>query len=758
MRYIKQFVLIFVLTLFGSQALAQDIWSLETPYEKARGELAMDAVTQVMQSDIGLALGIGLAMAEMYNEDCSEWKRLEYYEEVISKIWGAYNWLDPETYHDFLVFERVGPACENYARKRAALEKRKTKLDIERERQRNTSAGALSTVMMEVRSAFLKQMKKGDYEKLVQYKQRIAETGPYIFDSIAQSICRIHALNSKSLYKRIYDVEREIDSMYLGHNEDNIVVATSHITPEMAKRVYSKDVDIKEDVINICEVNGYLFPYRIALSTDEELWQYVTHPINKNVAVDTNVVFSVSEIGITDTNILQVIGNHMFNFNRIIASARSLPYVLDGDEKMASKDYFAAKRSYENAIQINPEDKTIKEKLVKAENAIAEQERMARIEEKRRLVRKNVNIQIKSADDQIKEGKLKQAIITLEEAINITQTNDYNYRQSEMESRIDSIKQIQKIVADPSITHEYKSFAPDLYNNTNLKITSNLRTFILEKDKRLERSNMSFTFYTSQNRESSFTLLEPSRALKNFCKEQLNTVCLQPIVIDDKILNASATFDYSFEFAKGTVMVKQRAGMTSVTPKYDMSPQLKSDLQSKMTNNIKSLPSSCNGNYKFAVTSIDINGQMEHSVELKSCSFDNGPQNAWRSLIVPGWGDEYVDGEFAVKKMLLSYGLMAIGVPCLFAKDRINVNYVGCHFDYEIERYVDEYDTTYSNPTRVLGIIATSCGAAIWVADVVHVFIKGRNNKRENKERLGRLSFAYDPKHDVPQLLYTLRF
>ena len=106
----------------------------------------------------------------------------------------------------------------------------------------------------------------------------------------------------------------------------------------------------------------------------------------------------------------------------------------------------------------------------------------------------------------------------------------------------------------------------------------------------------------------------------------------------------------------------------------------------------------------------------------------------------------------------MSYGLIALGIPCLFAKDKIQVTYTGDHYDYETDRYVNEYDTTYSNPTRIIGVIAVSCGAAIWVADVVHVFVKGRRNKKENKERLGRLSFAYDPKHDRPELVYTLRF
>lgn len=755
MRYIKQFMLIIVLTLVASQALAQDIWSLETPYEKARGELAMDAVTQIMQSDIGLALGIGLAMAEMYNEDCSEWKRLEYYEEVISKIWGAYNWLDPETYHDFLVFERIGPACENYARKRAALEKRKTKLDIEREKQRILSVGALSTVMMEVRNAFMKQMKKGEYEKLIQYKQRIVETGPYIFDSIAQSRCKKYALDSKSLLKRNYDVEREVDSMYLGHNVDNMVVATSHLTPEIAKRVLIKDAKNQEEIINLCVVDGYVFPYKIIMSTDNEEWQYIVRPINKNAMMDTNIIFSVSETGILDTNILQAIGNHVFNYNHAIISAKSIPYVREGDNKMANKDYLGAKRDYEKAFQINPEDSTIRTKLVRVNEAIEEQERFERrkIEEQERIerrkeeerqVRIDVDGKVKCATKQIKEWDLKQAIITLEEAIDIAKTHNYDYRQKELYNRIDSIKSIQEIIADPSIIHDYKIFARDLYNSTDQKIASNLRAIMLERDKRIERNNMTLTLFTDSNRKGTYTLGGPSRTLKNFCQEQLNKIRLQPIVIDGQQLNASATFNYSFEYAIGLVKVQHKKGTLSISPKYEMSSRLESDLQRKMGNELKTLPSSCNGNYKFSVASMDINGRMEHSVKLKSCSFDNGPQNAWRSLLVPFWGDKYVGGG-------ITDALYGIGWTSTYVCYAL----VG----YGTYSLVDNYrNGIYGISNNYYYISMIGIGGTAWIADVIYVWIKGAKNKKANKESLRRINFAYDVTHDAPELVYTLSF
>lgn len=113
-----------------------------------------------------VTIGAAKAMEE------SEWKLLEFLESYIALSWGVYNWCEPQTYNDYRIFQRIGPACTDYARKREELELTKTDIDIERERQRSyvPPVGALSTVMTEVRTKFMKQFKKGDYEKLIQYR------------------------------------------------------------------------------------------------------------------------------------------------------------------------------------------------------------------------------------------------------------------------------------------------------------------------------------------------------------------------------------------------------------------------------------------------------------------------------------------------------------------------------------------------------------------------------------------------------------
>lgn len=307
----------FLLAAFGFQALAQDINKLETPYEKARAALADSAVAAIMRNDIQLTLQIGLAMNNMKENEWSEWKQLEFMEQVIATAWGAYQWGEPETYSDLRAFQRIGPACEEYARKRDALEKTKTPLDIEREERRNyvPPAGALSTVLLKTREDFSKLMKKGEYEKKAQFRQRIAETGKDIFDSIAYTYCWQYALVSARNAKMNYDVESELDSLYLWHQENNKMLATCHMSPEMAQRVSKKKKNFLVETLKVCVVNGEVLPYKIAMATDEEQWMYEFHPLAKNTVMDTNIVFSVAKTGITDTNILQVMGEHVFDYN-----------------------------------------------------------------------------------------------------------------------------------------------------------------------------------------------------------------------------------------------------------------------------------------------------------------------------------------------------------------------------------------------------------------------------------------------------------
>ena len=118
--------------------------------KKKRKEIAVDAVNAIIKNDIQMAYGVAAGLESLKeSEEYCEWKELEFYEKYIAVSWGVINWLEPETYNDFRMFKRVGPVCEEYVRKRNALEKTKTQLDIEREQKRNyvPPIGALSTII-----------------------------------------------------------------------------------------------------------------------------------------------------------------------------------------------------------------------------------------------------------------------------------------------------------------------------------------------------------------------------------------------------------------------------------------------------------------------------------------------------------------------------------------------------------------------------------------------------------------------------------
>lgn len=318
MRKLVSKLLFVLLTMVSFNVNAQNLDKLVTPYEKSRAKLADEAVAQIMKNDMQMTLSISLMVGKMQEDGWSEWKQLKAMEELIATVWGAYNWGEPQTYNDYRAFQRIGPACEEYAKKREALEKTKTPLDIEREKQRNyvPPIGALSTVMQNTGKELSKLFTKGDYEKLAQYRKRIAETAPHIFDSIAYVQCALHAVASIQNRHQNYDVETELDTIYLSHREGNKVLATCHMSPEFAKKVYSQYRSIDADYLRIFVVNGDVLPYKMTMKTNDDNWQYVFHPINNKSAVDTNVTFSIAKTGITDTIILQTVGNYTFDYNK----------------------------------------------------------------------------------------------------------------------------------------------------------------------------------------------------------------------------------------------------------------------------------------------------------------------------------------------------------------------------------------------------------------------------------------------------------
>lgn len=457
--------------------------------------------------------------------------------------------------------------------------------------------------------------------------------------------------------------------------------------------------------------------------------------------------------------------------------------IVFGDSLRNKRQYVEAKGKYMEALQLTPNDKLIQMRLTSIEEDIAEAERQRKEAEKRarrtaeeQQVRRLVDLNVMWANNKIKQWNLEEAVGLLQQAIDTAKAHSYDYRISEMNLRVDSIQRIQASFADASRSFDYKYYRPDLWETTNNALSLKIKSFLHENEKTIKRNKLSLSLYTYQ--EGSSQLGEASKPLTKLSQELLKTEHLPNFVIDNEPRKGKATFDYSIEYAKGTVKVYRNNGSVSVTPKFAVSTHLETDIYRMFTSVLYDLPSSCDGDYKYDVTSIDINGQTEYSVLLKGCSFRNGPQNAWKSLLVPGWGDMYVEdeGTFAWWKTALSYGFVGLGVSFLtsvlkfetktskLVYDSIWVDASSYSF-YASQGITGWWEQTnphqedrVTNHSSTVGAAFVAIGAAVWIGDVIYVWIKGAENKKSNAERLGRISYTYDVARDIPVLNYTLRF
>ncbi|MHC1708755.1 MAG: hypothetical protein AB9842_14700 [Bacteroidales bacterium] len=103
----------------------------------------------------------------------------------------------------------------------------------------------------------------------------------------------------------------------------------------------------------------------------------------------------------------------------------------------------------------------------------------------------------------------------------------------------------------------------------------------------------------------------------------------------------------------------------------------------------------------------------------------DGPFNAIYSLAFPGWGNykvKQVDTPLWVKG-IAAYGFLGAAIICKFKSDAVYKNYL-------IESDKNLY--TRANNFHHLFLIFSAAGAAIWIEDIVNVFIKGLDNRHNH--------------------------
>ncbi|MBN1183675.1 MAG: hypothetical protein JXB49_15395 [Bacteroidales bacterium] len=120
-----------------------------------------------------------------------------------------------------------------------------------------------------------------------------------------------------------------------------------------------------------------------------------------------------------------------------------------------------------------------------------------------------------------------------------------------------------------------------------------------------------------------------------------------------------------------------------------------------------------------------------------------GPANALLSLAVPGLGDTYVRNtkESLLKPYFItaaSYGLVGYGIY----QKIVSNDYFG---QYENETNQENFDDLYNkaNTAHHDFIIFTAIGGTVWLADVVHVALRGKKNTTKNREFYENMTFHY---------------
>ena len=238
----------------------------------------------------------------------------------------------------------------------------------------------IGNVMAQTRYEFLEIMKKGDFEKNAQFRQRVHEKGVDIFDSIAFKASQKVALECLFIsYMRYdfdtlsrvwlvedkYDAENEIAPFYIMCGKKRYMVAECKLDPQMAENVlYQRDKIWFDSVLNISIVNGVLMPSKVDMFAGslggykKENWHATFVPYDKTAKIDSNISFSVVDAGVTDTIILQAIGGHVFDYNKYLGKilaekarkeleARLAKERKELEERLAKRLYEASEASLE---------------------------------------------------------------------------------------------------------------------------------------------------------------------------------------------------------------------------------------------------------------------------------------------------------------------------------------------------------------------------------------------------------------------------
>lgn len=326
---LKTSILMFVLGLmvipFSVQA-QQNLYDYEsfTPYEKQRSDLAGEAGKKVYdalseQDKFSFTMMTMAAAKDAKNE----YELMLGIENILCTMFGVASLTNPEkadSYYDYRLTTQMQTIAKWYFDARTEIEKQKTTLDVERERER---LSGFYDLKQDIRTAFLEWSTKGTYEKKDEYVKRIQEQGISAFDSICYKLCLKHYFDNIKTEPVGYDVDNEtysIKTYYIVNKQKTApVVLKTKMAVSDAKKYkvpyYHELNTFQSDYVapvNLYQYEGFI--HSKSILDIENNYCY-----NSDFNSNTPIVVQYNNLNVTNDDLNTVMKDYVFDYNGYMA-------------------------------------------------------------------------------------------------------------------------------------------------------------------------------------------------------------------------------------------------------------------------------------------------------------------------------------------------------------------------------------------------------------------------------------------------------
>ena len=291
-------------------------------YEQKRYELANNTLSAMAEEDPYFAIAFGVLREKKINEDGPfEDPMLDVYfaESVIEAVGQGSSFMGANNFAQYAQKQAFKQLYQSWKTKRVALDKTRTASDIEHERRLKSKprAGSVGEMTFHLKKKFGIWAKKGEFEKTIEYENRLNSTGIYYFDSLCIAISDEIWFWVKSQYFTAdskYDADNEIYTIELTYGDSVIgkkkIIGECKMPVEVAKKFSAKRLFITDAQV----VGGLIVPKRLSV------WQYYDgyHRYDfvfPEIPNATSFRICLKDIGLNYTGNIDTLLNHCFTYS-----------------------------------------------------------------------------------------------------------------------------------------------------------------------------------------------------------------------------------------------------------------------------------------------------------------------------------------------------------------------------------------------------------------------------------------------------------